>query len=167
MICSKGLIPKSGPINFTKWLDGQKESGSRGKLYMIGELYAKFIRTKVVPAIRNVVGDLDNIFFQDDQDTKHRTQVAIDAVNEFFLQRISPEDCDAKLADCWPIERVWGILKEKLRGKTFQNQTALVRCINKEWNEISAELCKNMMNKIPDSLLKVIENEGEQIFYQK
>lgn len=162
-ICSLGLIPKSGPINFTKYLQDQRQ-GQRGRMYMTGELYARFLREKAIPAIRTVVGDLDDVIFQDDQDKKHRARVAMDTVNEFFIQRVDSSDGDAKFADCWLIENVWGILREKVRGKTFKDAAALTRCVNKEWKQITPEQCAAMMKKMPGRLLKVIEAQGEQIF---
>ena len=48
-----------------------------------------------------------------------------------FSQWISCQDYDAKFVDCWHIERVCGILKREIE----ENQTALVLCINKYWNE--------------------------------
>jgi hypothetical protein len=163
-ISSRGLIPKNGPINFTKWLNNQKPSGHRGRMYMTGELYAKFLREKCVPAIEKVMGELNEVIFQDDQDTKQRTRVAMDTVDEFFDERIQPEDGDAKLADCWFIENVWGILKEKTRLKSFSNEASLVRCINQEWKKITANQCEEMMDKVPQRLWKIIQNKGDQIY---
>lgn len=163
-ITSYGLIPKNGPINITKWLQKQKLPGTRGKVYMTGELYALFLRTQVIPAIKKVVGnDLRNVIWQDDQDSKHRTVIAMDTINEFFEERIEREDGDAKFADVWPIENIWGLLKERIRGVTFKSQQALMTRINKEWKQISIEFCQSMMNKIPSRLLQVIEKQGEQI----
>ena len=67
-------------------------------------------------AIEELV-DLQEIIFHDDQDQKQRTQMALEAVNDVFVNRIDLKDCAAKLADYWPIENVWGILKERLRGQ--------------------------------------------------
>lgn len=163
-ISSFGLIPKSGPINFTQWLDDQKEDGSRRRVYMTGEHYAKFLREKVFPAVKKVVGNLNNVIWQDDQDKKQRTKVATDTVNEYFEERIEPEDGDAKLADVYPIENVWGMLKEKVRGITFDGPDDLIKMVNKEWKTIDVDKCKEMMEKIPQRLLKVIQNEGNQIY---
>ena len=35
-------------------------------------------------------------------------------IDSLFDERVSPEDADAKFANVWPIERVWGAIKEKI-----------------------------------------------------
>jgi hypothetical protein len=49
---------------------------------------------------------MDEVIFQDDQDSKHRTQVAMDVVYDLFEERIEPNDGDAKFTDVWPIENI-------------------------------------------------------------
>ena len=123
---------------------------------MTGHLYAEFLRDKAIPAVRKVVGDdFDNVFWQDDQNSKHRTQEAMDVINEFFQQRVEPEFGDAKLADVWAIENVIGMLKEKIRGVTFKTEQSLLNRVNKEWKKITLQQCQSMMDKIPTILLKV------------
>ena len=53
-ISSHGLIPQNGPINFTKWLNEQREPGRPGRMFMTGNLYAKFLREKAIPEIGKV-----------------------------------------------------------------------------------------------------------------
>ena len=163
-ISSFGLIPQNGPINFTEWLQDQREPGTRGRMYMTGERYAKFLRERVIPTVQEVVDDLSTVIWQDDQDTKQRTRVALDTVNEFFDERIEPGEFDAKFADVYPIENVWGILREKVRGKTFPTTQDLVECVNEEWVKITTKQCKHMISKIPIRLKKVIKNKGDQVY---
>ena len=40
-------------------------------------------------------------------------------VAQLFNERMQPLASDAKFADIWRIENVWGALKEKLRGKVL------------------------------------------------
>ncbi|CAF1385316.1 unnamed protein product [Rotaria sordida] len=105
-ICTKGLIPHDGPINFTEWLRDQRQNDKRKRMYMTGELYARFLREEAIPAINEVVQNLDEVIFQDDQDSKHRTQVAMDVIYDLFEERIEANDGDAKFADAWPIENI-------------------------------------------------------------
>ncbi|CAF4681983.1 unnamed protein product, partial [Rotaria sp. Silwood2] len=88
-----------GPINFTEWLRGQRQNDTRKRMYMTGELYARFLREEAIPAINEVVQNLDEAIFQDDQGSKHRTQVAMDVVYDLFEERIEPNDGDDKFAD--------------------------------------------------------------------
>jgi hypothetical protein len=36
----------------------------------------------------------------------------MDVIYDHFEERIEPHDGDAKFADVWPIENIWGILKK-------------------------------------------------------
>ncbi|CAF3470212.1 unnamed protein product, partial [Rotaria socialis] len=55
-----------------------------------------------------------NVKFQDDANAKQRAKIALETVNELFIDRISPQEDDAKFADVWPIGNIWGILKKIL-----------------------------------------------------
>ena len=132
---------------------------------MTGELYSLFLRERCISAVKNVVGnDLDHAIWQDDQDKKHRMENPMNVIKEFFVERIEPEDGDAKLADVYPIESIWGILKEKVRGKQFKNEKSLIQCINKEWRLITPSKCETMIDNIPKRLWKVIKNKWNQIY---
>ncbi|CAF1408385.1 unnamed protein product [Rotaria sordida] len=163
-ITTKGLISQDGPINFTQWLRDQCPLDKRKRMYMIGDLYAKFLREEAISTINEVVENLNEVIFQDDQDSKHRTKTAMDVVNDFFEERIEPNDGDAKFADVWPIENIWGIMEEKTRGKTFENIDSLVDFINSEWRKITPEQCKAMIDNIPKRLAKVIQFNGNQVY---
>ncbi|CAF4655107.1 unnamed protein product [Rotaria sp. Silwood2] len=163
-ICTKGLIPQDGPINFTQWLRDQRPKNNSKRFYMTGELYAKFLDEEAIPAIAEVVEDQDEFIFQDDQDSKHRTKVAMNVIADHFEERIEPDDGDAKFADVWPIENVWGMLKEKTRAQTFDNLDSLVDFISLEWQKITPEQCEAMIDKIPKRLAQVIQRDGNQVY---
>ncbi len=85
-------------------------------------MYTKFLTEKSVPAIKTVFRESKlNPIFHDDQDQKQRTILVRNTVAELFSERVEPADSDAKFADVWRKENVWGALKEKLRmGKYLQ-----------------------------------------------
>ena len=141
-----------------------RQLGQRGKIYMTCVLYAKFSREKAVPEIRKVIGNLDNVMFQDDQDGKQRTQVVMETISELFQERILHCYGDAKLADCWCIENLLGMRKERTRSKTFANEEALIRCANKECVTVTKEQCQHMMYKATQRFGMVIKNNGDQVY---
>ena len=55
--------------------------------------------------------------FQDDVATIHRTEVSLQAVEETFTSRVDHTTQVPKMADVWPIENVWSILKGKVAEK--------------------------------------------------
>ncbi|CAF4342973.1 unnamed protein product [Rotaria sp. Silwood2] len=131
---------------------------------MTGELYARFLREEAIPAINEVVQNLDEVIFQDDQDSKHRTQVAMDVVYDLFEERIEPNDGDDKFADVWRIENIWGIMKEKTRAKKFENLGALVEHVSSEWQKIAPEQYEAMIDNIPKRLAKVIQVNENPVY---
>jgi hypothetical protein len=153
------LIPKNGPIDVTSSLKAQVNENRRQKTYMNGLLYAKFIKEvgyKHIQKLRRT-----QLLFQDDADTKQRTKHVLETIDELFIDRILPEEGDAKFADVWPIEKVWGIIKEKVRGEQFSNFEQLKNRVNKERKKITCDDCKKMIDDIPKKLGNVIKNNGE------
>ncbi|CAF1042250.1 unnamed protein product [Rotaria sordida] len=131
---------------------------------MASEFYATFLHEKVILAINEVVEDLNEAIFQDDQDSKHRTQITMDVVYDLFEERIQSNDGDAKFAEVWPIENVWRIMKEKTRGKTFENLDSLVGLVNSESQKIILKQCEAMIDNIPKRLAKVTQLNGNQVY---
>ena len=164
-ITSVGLIPRRAPIYFKKWLTKHCKSIRKEKATLDNVIYAHFIEHEVVPVcVRDLEHELSNYAWQDDTDTKHRTPHVLEKVLEFFPNRLIVEGEAAKLVDVWPIEHVWGIIKEKINGVDFKNVKELKARINKIWRSITAEDCEKYMTNIPNKLKAVIEIEGEQIF---
>jgi hypothetical protein len=89
--------------------------------------------------------------------------VALDAVKDIFVNRIEPTNCGAKLADVWSIENVWGVLKEKLRGREYKNIEDLKTEIKKEWKKFNVSVCQRMIDKIPARLKMFIDEDSNQI----
>ncbi len=64
----------------------------------------------------------------------------------------------------WPIENIWGIMKEKTRGKTFENLDSLVGFVNSEWRKITLEQRGAMIDNIPKRLAKMVQLNGNQVY---
>ncbi len=165
-ISSNGLNPVDAPINLTKWLlEKQCHVKKNLKKYLTGDLYSKFLIEEAAPVIYKVFENSGvTPIFQDDQDNKHRTTLVKNTVADLFDERIDPETGDAKLADIWPIEKVWGAIKEKVRGQEFDGEVDLEKQVAVYWKTFTAEKCRQMMEKIPKQLKLVIDKNGEQIF---
>ncbi|CAF1563546.1 unnamed protein product, partial [Rotaria sordida] len=46
-------------------------------------------------------------------------------IDEIFYERIEPEEQSSKMADIWPIENIWGYIKEKLEENEYETVTML------------------------------------------
>jgi hypothetical protein len=80
-----------------------------------------------------------------------------------FIDRILSGEGGTKFADVWPIEEVWWILKEKIRGEQFSNSEQLKSRVNKDWEKKTCNDCKKMIDDIPKKLVDVIKSGGEQM----
>ena len=69
------------------------------------------------------------------------------------------------MADIWPIENVWAIVKDRVKAEEPKDKAALKRVIKKVWKEINLDkvLCKKLMKSIPDRLEAVISVDGRQV----
>ena len=70
------------------------------------------------------------------------------------------------MADFWPIENIWAILKLKIVKINICNLAQLKREISKAWREMDAdkELCRRMMRSMHQRASAIIQKEDNQIF---
>ena len=98
--------------------------------------------------------------------TIHRGQVALDAMKSSFKNRINPDIQAPKMADFWPIENVWAIIKARIASKNTNTLKDLRKEIISAWKEIDADkdLCKKLIHSIPAREKAIIQKYGDQIF---
>lgn len=106
----RGLVPTDAPIFvdqlLKEWTPPQKSVN--------GEIYADMMRTTIGPAAKTLFPRGD-VVWQDDPATIHRCPAALSAVEESFKFRVPHDKQSAKMADVWPIENLWAIIKEKVK----------------------------------------------------
>ena len=132
---------------------------------MDNKVYTSFISDIVVPNLKKEFGNdfASKLVWQDDGDSKHRTKHVQQTIEKYFAQRIPIKQQAAKMADIWPIENVWGILREKLSGNDCENVVKLKKQIMKKWQSFTPELCHKLMSSIGRRLKAVIKKNGEQV----
>jgi hypothetical protein len=66
------------------------------------------------------------------------------------------------MANIWPVENIWSIVREMVKSKEPKNKAQLNTIITRVWREINSdkELCKRLMQSIPGRLEAVIAKEG-------
>jgi transposase len=68
--------------------------------------------------------------------------------------------------DLNPIENLWGIMKQKLRGKKACNIEELKKVICNVWeNDVTQEMIDNLYESLPKRVLAVIKNKGDSTKY--
>ena len=102
--------------------------------------------------------------WQDDPARIHRTAEALEACSAFKFR--IPHDIQApKMADVWPIENVWSIVKDRVMEKNPQTKNQLKFVIRQVWREVDRDkaMCRRLIASIPKRLQAVIKVEGDQI----
>ena len=69
------------------------------------------------------------------------------------------------MANIWPIENVWSIMKAKVLEEEPKTKPQLKKVITKIWRQVNAdkELCRRLVSSIPDRLQAVVDVDGDQI----
>ena len=69
------------------------------------------------------------------------------------------------MADVWPIENIWSIIKDKVAAGNPKTKPQLMKMIIKAWKDISSnkKLCRDLIKSTPTRLEAVIRKEGVQI----
>ena len=96
------------------------------------------VRSYAAPAVNELYPD-GSACWQDDPASIHRCQAAITAVSECFNKRLDHFKQCPKFSDVWPIENVWGIVKDRVSKKKCENLGQLKREITKVWRSINAD----------------------------
>ncbi len=125
-------------------------------------MYIKLIETELKPHIDMLFPDV-NVIWQDDTDSKHRSSYALSKIDELFYECVTPDEEASKMADIWPIENVWGYIKEKIGGHEVENIAVLKDKIVQIWNTINPDMCSKLINSIPKRLQCLIDKKGYPI----
>ena len=69
------------------------------------------------------------------------------------------------MADLWPIENVWSIVKQDVSKEPIKNMQDLKKAISRSWRRIDSDkqLCKKLISSIPVRCKAIISNIGEEI----
>ena len=97
--------------------------------------------------------------------TLYRCRAALEAVEDQFSRRLDHRQQCPKFSDVWPIENVWGIIKDRVDKKKCENLASLKREITKAWREMNADknLLARLIGAIPKRCRAVISVNGDQI----
>ena len=89
-------------------------------------MYADLVRDYAAPAVKELYPD-GSAIWQDDPATIHHCRVALEAVDGEFQKRLDHTKQCPKFSNIWPIEGMWGIIKERVDRKKCENLASLKR----------------------------------------
>ena len=85
----------------------------------------------------------------------------------FKARNVDLLDWPALSPDLNPMENLWAYIVQEVYGSGTQYDTVeeLKRAILHCWTKIEPDLCKNLVDSMPDRIADVLENQGNKINY--
>jgi transposase len=123
------------------------------------ELYAEILRGELMRTIDFYDFDLSEVIFQADNDPKHTSHLAQDALEELNIQVMS---WPAQSPDLNPIEHFWEFVDRKLKGfeEMVASKEELWERIESIVQEINKDLCQKLIATMPERVIDVIRAKG-------
>ena len=131
---------------------------------MDAKQYCEILEEGVVESFEKLKMEEGQQYFQQDNDTKHTSQLA---KTWFSDNDIVVIDWPAQFPDLNPIEHLWSYIKHKLQGYEVPPKGVheLWERVVKEWNQIPPEVCQNLIESMPRRIGAVIKAKGGHTKY--
>lgn len=126
------------------------------------EDYGEILKEYVKPVFTGVFPQLE--YYQHDNAPIHVSNYSKGILNNLELQVI---EWPPSSADINPIENIWSIIQQRIYTsyKGFVNKESLVEAIEREWDNITVEICQNLINSINARLIQVLQRNGGHTDY--
>ena len=121
-----------------------------GRLVFIDGIMDRYVYKRIlcenIQPSKELLGLNDDFIFQHDNDPKHTSAY----VKDFFKNpHINLLEWPAKSSDLNPIKHLWDHVKREVRKASQNNIKELRETIVKIWDNISPDICKNLVNTMP------------------
>ena len=155
---------KHGGGSIMVW--GSMAASGVGNLVFIDGIMDRYVYKNILD--ENVLqsaeklGIVDEFWFQQDNDPKHKSRYAMNYFDEACLECI---DWVAQSPAMNPIEHLWLMVKFKLKNKKASNIAERKEQIMQVWSQISPEFTRKLFDSMPKRLKKLIEVKGAPTGY--
>ena len=124
-----------------------------------GELYSEILRGELMETIKFYNLDQEEVIFQQDNDPKHKSNVAQEALDDLGLNCLS---FPTQSPDLNPIEHLWNHLQREIRNdsRIFATREELWDRIQDELEEENKILCRELIATMPERVIDVIKSKG-------
>jgi transposase len=126
---------------------------------MDAELYTRILSDELVQSVEYYGLELDEIVFQQDNDSKHTSHTA----QKWFEDNgVEVLEWPAQSPDLNPIEHLWAHLKRQLSGYNTSptSMHELWQRVEAEWNKIPAQVCIDLIDSMPRRVAAVLKAKG-------
>ena len=124
--------------------------------------YQKILHKYLLPASKKLFKK-DKWEFQQDGATPHTSSSTVKWIEDLHISFIPPQTWPPDSSDINPIEKIWGIMEEKLAEKQYTEKKKFRRAIQKIWREINNETLKKAIGSVSNILKEVRKQRGAHI----
>jgi len=131
---------------------------------MKSEDYINILETTLKESLKYYEIKEDAFIFQHDNDPKHSSKATGKYLQDAKIQVLP---WPSQSPDLNPIEHIWQYLKVKigLRKRRPTSIHDLLEVVKEEWNKIPPDLCRRLIETMPDRIQKVIKAKGGSTRY--
>ena len=126
---------------------------------MDAALYVQIMKKELLDSIKYNELDQEEVIFQQDNDPKHTSKLAMDALEELNLNVL---EWPSQSPDLNPIEHYWGHVARELKRRTglITNKDDLWEELQKILVEPNRDLCRKLIGTMPRRIIDVIKAKG-------
>jgi transposase len=123
------------------------------------ELYTKILEDELQESLAYYQKNPSSIIFQQDNDPKHKSKMAITWLKDHGFQVLS---WPAQSPDLNPIEHLWTHLKRRVADyeEPPKGILELWDRVQEEWDKIGPEVCQNLIESMPRRIEDVLRAKG-------